>query len=88
MPAVLPVGKPVPVTTTCIGFEDDTSIVVTVAMGALKANLQLPGAKQVASLEAASVTTTSLSSFTYSTDKPVLRMRQVIYVVVTVIMSQ
>jgi hypothetical protein len=78
MPAVLPVGKPVPVTTTCIGFEDDTSIVVTVAMGA----------KQVASLEAASVTTTSLSSFTYSTDRPVLRMRQVIYVVVTVIMSQ
>jgi hypothetical protein len=78
MPVVIPVGKPVPLTRTCMGFVGDTSIDVTVAIGALNANLQLPGAKQVDSLEAASVTTTSLSSLMSVAARPVLRMRHVI----------
>lgn len=61
---------------------------LTVTAGAWKANLQLFEARQVDSLEAASVTTTSLLLESASTARPVLRIRQVIWVVVTVKMSQ
>jgi len=84
----MPIGKPVPFTSTCIGLVGDTSIDVTVATGDLKANLQLFEAKQVDSLEAASVTTTSLSSLRSVISRPVFRIRHVIYVAETVMMSQ
>ncbi len=62
--------------------------VVTVATGTLNSNLQVWSPTQVASKDAAKVTTTSIPVVTLSAVYPVALILQVNYVVVAVIISQ
>jgi len=61
---------------------------VTVAAGTLNSNLQVSSPMQVASKDAAKVTTTSIPVATYSAVYPVALILQVSFVVVAVRMSQ